>query len=89
MDKEKEKRQKRFQQKENYAKRQVRLAKDKLPNTFPLPENITKQPGRLSSVSWCTCGNSNCVMCGNPRKFFNELTLQEKKHLDVMDSYKD
>lgn len=24
------------------------------------------------------CGNPNCVMCGNPRKFFKEKTIQEK-----------
>lgn len=27
-----------------------------------------------------TCGDSNCVMCGNPRKFFKEETMQEKSH---------
>lgn len=26
----------------------------------------------------------SCYMCGNARKFFNERTLQEKKHLDTM-----
>lgn len=26
------------------------------------------------------CGKSTCFMCGNPRKFFGELTLQEKRH---------
>lgn len=25
------------------------------------------------------CGNPNCVMCGNPRKFFGEVTMQEVK----------
>ena len=25
------------------------------------------------------CGNSNCVLCGNPRKFFGEKTVQEKR----------
>jgi hypothetical protein len=28
---------------------------------------------------WANCGNSDCVMCGNPRKFFGEKTMQEKK----------
>jgi hypothetical protein len=26
-----------------------------------------------------TCGDSNCVMCGNPRKFWGEPTIQEKR----------
>jgi hypothetical protein len=26
-----------------------------------------------------TCGDSNCAMCGNPRKFFKEVTTQEKR----------
>jgi hypothetical protein len=26
-----------------------------------------------------TCGNSNCVMCGNPRKFLGQVTQQEKR----------
>lgn len=25
----------------------------------------------------------SCWMCGNPRKFFGELTVQEKKFLDI------
>ena len=25
-----------------------------------------------------TCGNSNCVMCSNPRKIWGEKTIQEK-----------
>jgi hypothetical protein len=25
------------------------------------------------------CGIPNCAMCGNPRKFFNEETIQEKR----------
>ena len=32
------------------------------------------------------CGNSNCVMCGNPRRVFGEPTLQEKKcGFDLLD----
>lgn len=36
---------------------------------------------RLHKLNAVTCGNSNCVMCGNPRKFFSELTMQEKRHM--------
>lgn len=36
-------------------------------------------PHRYHKVSGTTCGDSNCAMCGNPRKFFNEPTIQEKR----------
>ena len=38
-------------------------------------------PHRYHKVSGMTCGDSNCVMCGNPRKFFNEPTQQEKRDM--------
>lgn len=31
----------------------------------------------------------SCYMCGNPRKFFNELTIQEKKFKDVEKEFLD
>ncbi len=36
---------------------------------------------RLHKLNTVTCGNSNCVLCGNPRKFFGKLTIQEKRHV--------
>lgn len=33
------------------------------------------------------CGNPNCVMCGNPRKMFNERTIQEYKFEELHKSY--
>jgi len=35
------------------------------------------------------CGDSNCVMCGNPRKFFNEPTQQEKRLFQDVDTPND
>ena len=40
---------------------------------------------RLAKVHATTCGNSNCSMCGNPRKFFKERTVQEKRQLQKKD----
>ena len=61
---------KRLQRKQTAVKRQVKIAKA---HQFPTgPEH------RLSKVHATTCGDSNCYMCGNPRKFFKERTLQEK-----------
>lgn len=66
----KEKHSKRIQQKDNHIKRQVNIRKS---HGFPEDE-----PHRYHKVSGCTCGNSKCVMCGNPRKFFKETTIQEQ-----------
>ena len=60
----------RLQKKIRAIKKQISIAQA---HGFPTgPEH------RLSKVHATTCGNSNCVMCGNPRKFFNQPTVQEK-----------
>lgn len=45
-----------------------------------------KYDNYLAKTNGLTCGDSNCSMCGNPRKFFGEPTLQEKK-FDQKDLY--
>jgi predicted RNA-binding Zn-ribbon protein involved in translation (DUF1610 family) len=40
---------------------------------------IVDAPHRFAKKHATNCGNSNCVLCGNPRKFFGEKTLQEKR----------
>jgi hypothetical protein len=37
------------------------------------------QPHRYAKHHAMNCGDPKCVMCGNPRKFFNEKTMQEKR----------
>jgi len=69
----KEKHSKRIQQKENYVKKQVKIAKS---HGFPVKVG---QEHRLAKHSATTCGDPNCYMCGNPRKFFKEKTIQEKR----------
>lgn len=69
----KEKRQKRFQQKIRHVLRQLKLRL--LSNLSD--DRCIKEPHRLAKRSAFNCGNPNCVMCGNPRKFFGEETLQE------------
>lgn len=34
---------------------------------------------RLAKIHATTCGDSHCAMCGNPRKFFKERTMQERR----------
>jgi hypothetical protein len=67
----KEQHSKRIYQKETTIKRNVKLAKE-----YGIP---VKQPHKLHKKSPFSCGNSDCVMCMNPRKSFGEKTMQERK----------
>jgi len=62
---------KRIHNKETYTKRQVKIAKH-------LHGEPPKAAHVYHKVSAATCGNSNCVMCGNPRRFWKERTIQER-----------
>ena len=72
---EKEKRGKRLMGDDRYIKRQMRIAK-----TYRIP---VKDVHKFHKKSALTCGNPKCVMCGNPRKTFKELTLQEKSFIET------
>jgi hypothetical protein len=62
----------RLHQKDNYIKRQTKIAKA---HGIDIKRG---QEHRLAKHSAVTCGDSNCVMCGNPRKFFKEPTIKEQ-----------
>jgi len=71
---------------EDKFKHSKRLLKDE--NAIKKQSKIAKSHGfligpehRLAKVHATTCGDSNCVMCGNPRKFFKELTIQERRFI--------
>ena len=55
--------------------RQVKIAKSH--GTFN-QANI-RQPHRLAKHHAMDCGKPGCMLCGNPRKIFKELTTQEKR----------
>lgn len=38
-----------------------------------------KSPHEYAKKHALNCGNPNCVMCGNPRKFWKEETIQERR----------
>lgn len=62
----------RLRQKTNHIHQQVSIARS---------HGVGVKSGQehyLAKVSGVTCGDSNCVMCGNPRKFFKEPTIKEK-----------
>ena len=64
---------KRLHKEESAIAKQVKIAKS---HGFPVKND---EAHRLHKLSGTTCGDPNCAMCGNPRKFFNEPTLQERR----------
>jgi len=56
---------------ENAVKRQTKIAK--------AAGSDISQPHKFAKRHAMSCGDPNCAMCGNPRKFFNERTQQEKR----------
>jgi hypothetical protein len=56
---------------ESAVKKQTKIAK-----AYGVP---VKEPHKFAKHHAMNCGNPDCVMCGNPRKTFNELTAQEKR----------
>lgn len=69
----KEKHSERIHQKETKLEKKIRLAKE-----FN-HEHALKNPHKYHKTSLFNCGNSQCVMCMNPRKAFDEKTIQERR----------
>jgi hypothetical protein len=65
------KKSKRLLNDESAIKKQAKIAK-----TMGVP---FKEPHVFSKRHAMSCGNPNCVMCGNPRKVWKEKTIQEKR----------
>ena len=66
---------------ENAVKKQTKIAKE-----FGVPVG---EPHKFAKHHAMNCGNPNCVMCGNPRKTFKELTQQEKRLFQDVDTPND
>jgi len=74
----------RIQQKNRHIARQVRIRQA---HKFPgINTGKIDSLHRYHKKSGVTCGDSHCAMCGNPRKFFKELTMQEKRWLQDIDN---
>jgi hypothetical protein len=71
------KKSKRILKDENAIKRQIKIAKQHGASEYN-PSGID-QPHRFAKQHAMNCGNPKCVMCANPRKVFNEKTIQEKR----------
>ena len=63
----------RMQKDENAVRKQATIAKTML-------GEAPKEPHKFEKHHSMSCGDADCHMCGNPRKFFNEETIQEKSH---------
>ena len=78
----------RIQQKNRHIARQVRIRQaHKFPN--PTKDGRIEKPHRYHKTSGVTCGDSRCAMCGNPRKFFKEPTVQERRFDQDVDHLRD
>lgn len=60
-------------------KRQLEIAKAVAPSYAKI---VAETPHKLAKRHALNCGNPKCVMCGNPRKFYNEETMQEKRFIE-------
>jgi hypothetical protein len=72
---------KRLLKDDNAVKKQTKIAK-----AFGVP---VEEPHKFAKHHAMNCGNPNCVMCGNPRKTFKELTQQEKRLFQDVDTPND
>lgn len=76
----KSKHSKRIQKKINYMLKQLRIRTAKLTG---FRYNDVQNMHRYHKRSGLTCGSSHCISCGNPRKFFKEKTIQEKRFMQT------
>ena len=67
---------KRLQQNENAVKKQVKIAKA---HGLTDKDKAIKEPHRMAKHHAMDCGQPGCMLCGNPRKLWHELTAQEKR----------
>jgi len=68
---ERDKKNLRMQRDENAIKKQVKIARAHGMNV--------KEPHKFAKHHALDCGQPGCVLCGNPRKTFSELTQQENR----------
>ena len=80
------KKSKRIQKDENAVKKQVKIAKS---HGLTDKDLAVKEPHRMAKHHAMDCGQPGCMLCGNPRKTFKELTAQEKRMFQDMEQTRD
>ena len=73
---------KRLLKDENAVKKQVKIAKA---HGLTDKDRAVKEPHRMSKHHAMDCGQPGCMLCGNPRKLWHELTAQEKRMFQEME----
>ena len=74
---------KRLLKDDNAIKKQVKIAKDHRVNEYN-PKDL--EPHRYHKHHAMDCGNPGCIFCANPRKTWNELTIQEKREFQELET---
>jgi hypothetical protein len=74
---------KRLLKDDNAIKKQVKIAKDHRVNEYN-PKDL--EPHRYHKHHAMDCGNPGCIFCANPRKTWNELTIQEKRQFQELET---
>lgn len=65
---------KRLQKQENAIHKQQKIAIQHGADKF----EVRDEPHRFAKHHALDCGIPGCIICGSPRKVFNERTIQEK-----------
>ena len=72
---------------ETAVKKQAKIAKA---HGFTSHDKVIKEPHRLAKRHAMDCGNSECYLCGNPRKTHKDkLTAQEHRLFQDTDHVRD
>lgn len=71
---------------ESAVKKQVKIAKS---HGLTNKDQAIQEPHRMVKHHAMDCGQPGCMLCGNPRKVFKELTQQEKKLFQDLDTVRD
>jgi hypothetical protein len=66
--------------------RQVQIAKQ---HGLTNRDKAVKEPHRMAKHHAMDCGRPGCMMCGNPRKTFKQVTAQEKRLFQDADAVRD
>lgn len=66
--------------------KQVKIAKE---HGFTEQDRAINEPHRMVKHHAMDCGQAGCVLCGNPRKLFNQLTTQEKRLFQDVEQQRD
>ena len=78
---ERDKRNLRIQRDENAIRKQAKIAR--------AHGMDVKEPHKFVKHNALDCGNPGCPMCANPRKLWGELTLQEQRMFQDIDTLRD